>query len=309
MKPAPRNVWVLLALLALFAVLLVPLPVFGTRLAIELENFAHAPLFAAVAWGTWRWLRARAAPGSPVLRSWVQAWLLASAVAVITELVQPLTGRDNSLHDFNTDLFGIAAALLLVATGLLPPRDWRRGLLVAGALAAAAIVLWPVAYTVAAYRHRATQLPQLLDLGSGLGRVFLQRRGIRIDRQPQGDWLITPLQSPWPGLTVDEVLPDWRGYRSLLVDVANPGSLPVTLLIRIDDRGPGNRYADHYNNSTVLAPGARLQWRLPLSGLQRRTAGRSLDLAAMRRVILFQDTTLRAAPALPYVLHDLRLER
>jgi len=125
----------------------------------------------------------------------------------------------------------------------------------------------------------------------------------------QGGWLITPLQSPWPGLTVDEVLPDWRSYRSLLIDVSNPGTLPVTLLIRIDDRGPALRYADHYSNSTVLAPGARVQWRVPLSGVEHRNAGRGLDLAAMRRVILFQDTTQRDAPALAYVLHDLRLER
>ena len=309
MTPATRNVWALLALLTLFAVLLVPLPVFGMRLAGDLENFAHAPLFAAVAWGTWRWLRARAAPGSSALRSWLQAWLLASVIGIITELVQPLTGRDNSLHDVGTDLLGISAALLLVATGLLPSRDWRRSLLLASALAATASVVWPVAYTIAAYRHRVALAPRLLDLGSGLGRQFLQRRGIRIDPRPPGGWLITPLQNPWPGLTIDEVLPDWRDYRNLLVDVSNPGTLPVTLLVRIDDRGPGNRYVDHYNNSTILAPGARAQWRLPLSGLQHRTAGRNLDLGAMRRVILFQDTTLRASPALPYVLHDLRLER
>jgi hypothetical protein len=308
MKLSPRNRWALLALLALFAVLLVPIPAFGTRLGAEVEDLSHAPLFAAVALGGWFWLRAGAAVQRPLLASVLRAWLLAAALAVITETVQPLTGREGSLHDVYTDLTGAGAALLAVVAVRMARGSWRRRLSIAGVLIASAVTCWPVAYAVAAYRHRSAMAPQLLDLGDDLGRFFVQRHGIHVIPHAAGGWLISPLQSPWPGLTVDEVLPDWRGYRDLLVDVSNPGSQPVTLLIRIDDRGPVRRYADHYSNSTVLAPGARVMWRLPLAGLQRRTAGRSLDLAAMRRVILFQDTTAPGSSAPPYVLHDLRLE-
>jgi hypothetical protein len=236
------------------------------------------------------------------------AWLVAGAFAVVTELAQPLTGRDDSLHDLYTDLIGAAVALLVVVAVRMPRASWQWWLTLAGALAAGAIVVWPVATSLAAYRHRAVMAPRLLDLGDDLGRYFLQRRGIHLAPRAAGGWLVSPLQSPWPGLTVDEVIPDWRGYRGLLVDVENPGALPVTLLLRIDDRGPAHRYTDDYNNSLLLAPGARMQWRVPLSGLERRTAGRGLDLAAMRRVILYQDTTLHDTTALPYVLHDLRLE-
>lgn len=309
MKPPSRNQWALLAMLGLFTVLLVPLPAFRTRLATALENFAHAPLFALVAWGAWRWLRSGAGAMRPIWITALLAWLMATTFAIATELVQPLTGRDDSLQDIYTDITGATAALLALLAAHMRRGSWRSVLSIAGALAACGIAAWPVAYTAAAYRHRTVMAPQLVDLGSGLGRYFLQRRGIRIAEQPAGGWLVSPLQSPWPGLTVDEVLPDWRDYSHLLIDVSNPGNLPVTLLIRIDDRGPARRYADRFNSSTVLAPGTRVQWRLPLSALQHRTAGRSLDLADMRRVILFQDTTLRQAPALPYVLHGLRLER
>lgn len=307
MMPLPRNAWALLGLLALFALLLLPLPGFGTRLSVEVENFAHAPLFAAVALGCWRWLRAAPAAGRDALRAWLLACALAVLVASISELLQPLAGRDNSLHDFVTDLYGIGAALLLVAARLLRG-DRRRHLLRAAALAAVLVVGWPVAYTVAAYLHRAEQAPRLLDLDSALGRYFLLWRGVRLTPQGPGTWLISPQQKAWAGITVDEVMPDWRGYRSLVVDVSNPGDAPALLLIRVDDRASGKRYADHYGNSTTLAPGARLQWRLPLAGLQHRTAGRGLDLSAMHRVYLYQDTA-RPATSLPYVLHELRLER
>lgn len=309
MKSPSRNQWALLALLGLFAVLLVPLPGFRSRFATALENFAHAPLFALVAWGAWRWLRARAAVARPLWSTALQAWLLAAAFAVVTEVVQPLTGRDDSLQDMFTDVTGASAAVLALVAFHRQRAGWRSWLSVAGALVATVIAAWPVAYTAAAYRQRNVLAPRLLDLGTSLGRYFLQRRGIQILPQATGGWLISPSQTRWPGLTVDEVLPDWRAYSSLVVDISNPGTLPVTLLIRIDDRGPARRYGDHFNSSTVLAPGARVQWRLPMSGLQHRSAGRSLDLAEMRRVILYQDTTLQERPALAYVLHDLRLER
>jgi len=309
MRLAPRHRWALLALLALFAVLLMPIPAFGTRIGAELENFAHAPLFAAVTLGAWYWLRAGAGAPRPLRTLLLQAWLIAAALAVITESVQPLAGRDDSLHDFYTDVTGASAALLAIVALHLARSAVQRWLCVAGALLASAVAAWPLAYTIAAYHHRSAMAPQLLDFGSSLGRFFVQRRGIQVSRDTTDGWLISPLQSPWPGLTVDEVTPDWRDYRTLLIDVSNPGLQPVMLLIRIDDRGPAHRYSDHYSNSTALAPGARVQWRLPLSGLQHRSLGRSLDLAAMRRVILFQDTTPASAPALPYVLHNLKLER
>jgi hypothetical protein len=288
----------------LFAVLLAPLPAWSTRLGMELENAGHAALFAAVALGSWRFFRA-ADGGTRVSRPLLLAALTAAVLAFITEQVQPLTGRDNSLDDVLTDLLGATAALAICAAWRAGQRPARRVLLLLTALMASGVAVWPLAEAVRAYRYRYAIAPSLLEPSQAIGRYFLQRRAIHFARDTDGGWRITPARSQWPGLTVEEVLPDWSRYGSLVLDVRNPGDRPVALLLRVDDAIAHERYSDRYNGSIVLAAHQRTTWRIPLTALSHRTAGRNLDLTRMRRVILFQDVSGQADP---YVLYSLRLE-
>ena len=126
-------------------------------------------------------------------------------------------------------------------------------------------------------------------------------RGVYLEK----GWRVTPARSQWPGLTVEEVLPDWSRYTALLIELGNPGERPLTVLLRIDDDIAHERYNDRYNGSFTLAPHQRTTWRIPVASLAHRTVGRNLDLTRIRRVILFQDS---AGQADPYVLYGLRLE-
>lgn len=301
---ASRWLWAAIGLAALFTVLLVPLPAWSTRAGAELENAGHAPLFAAVALGAWACFRRTMGAAAP-LRAFVLAAIVTVVLSFATEFVQPLTGRDESLQDVLTDLLGATAGLSALAAWRVVHRTGQKAALVLLALLALGIVSWPLVEATRAYRHRQAIAPRLLDPDAAVGRYFLQRRAIRFAPDPDGGWRVTPARSQWPGLTVDEVLPDWSAYRALAIEVRNPGDRPLTLLLRIDDEYAHRRYSDRYNGSITLAPHQRSTWRIPLARLSHRTAGRNLELTHMRRVILYQDSPGLADP---YVLHDLRLE-
>lgn len=294
-----------MGLCLLFAALLLPLPAWPTRWGQELENAAHAPAFAAVAAGAWLFFQPAAA-ATKALRPFVLAALTAVLLALLTELLQPLTGRDASLQDVWTDLLGATAALAAIGAWRVRGASAARLSLVLLALGVAGFALWPLGESLRAYWHRQALAPRLFDPRDAAGRHFLQRRAVRLIADPDGGWRITPTRSPWPGLTVDEVLPDWSAYRTLAIELRNPGEQPLTLLLRIDDAFEHRRYSDRYNASIRVAAHQSSTWRIPLTMLSHRTAGRNLDLTHMRRVILYQDS---ADTLDPYVLLDLRLER
>lgn len=62
--------------------------------------------------------------------------------------------------------------------------------------------------------------------------------------------------SEYPGLAPMIKNTDWSHYGALRFDVYNPQSREVSLSVRIDDREDYPDYADRYNSSFVISPGA-----------------------------------------------------
>ncbi len=240
------NLMLFLAVLVAVVLLLMPLPLGNSRGSQALENAAHAPLFAVVALLALR-ARRHARSGSALpFRDYLAVWGLMVLLGALTEIAQGFTGRDPSLEDLANDALG--AALALVGAACLrretfvtarPARWVVPALMSVGAFLYAAPPLW----TAAAYAQRWIQRPVLWQWRTPLDDYFVSHAGSQVDRVPAAACLSDPAapvragqalrialdSGRYPGLSLDEPYPDWRGYRTLLIDLANPGAEPSSV--------------------------------------------------------------------------------
>lgn len=172
------------------------------------------------------------------------------------------------------------------------------------ALLSGGLIVVPLLVTAAAYIQRASLLPQLVQPDSILGRHFLLASESHLRSTGDG-LLVQPDRGRWPGIVLEEVWPDWRGYSSLLIDLANPNIQELTVVVRIDDRRPDPKYKDRYNREFEVAPRSRRVIRIPLPEIESAPQGSLLDLAHLEKIILFQDGK---APTYPFYLNSMRLE-
>lgn len=307
-NPTPR-LRLILGLLLSGILLLLPWPM-GHSLGSEaLENAAHAPLFAVVASLALRARRSVRADLTLRLRDYLAVWGLMTLLGALTEVVQALVGRDASLEDLANDALG--AALAVAVTACLRretfvtarPASWIvPALIAAGTLAYAAPPLW----SAAAYAQRWMQRPVLWQWRTPLDGYFLSHSNSRITPVPasacladaaaplpggQALWIVLD-SGPYPGLTLDEPYPDWRGYRALAIDVANPGAEPVPLTLRVDDALHNHHYEDRYTGTFELPARKRTRLQIALREIERTPSGRNLDIARVASLMVF-----RAGPA------------
>ncbi len=90
----------------------------------------------------------------------------------------------------------------------------------------------------------------------------------------------------YPTLELREIPADWRGYKWLEADLWAPGQAGGELLIRIDDQGDSENFADRFT-LTVPLTGDPQHVRVPLERVQRGNGGRRLDLGRMNRILFY----------------------
>ena len=251
----------------------------------ELENFSHPVAFAWLTHLVHVAVRARHPSPAPYPYLWVV--VAGAAIAASTELLQICIGRDGSFEDAANDILGISFALLVHARAESKQKSSR---LTLGLLATAACVLasTPLAITVAAYAYRSTQAPILWQSGSMLLDHFAHAQG-----------------DPYPGMAIDEPLPDWRGYQTLEVVVSNPQAWPLGLVVRVHDRRHNGEFADRYNGDFTVAAQSVSVLAIPLTTIRDAPVRRKMDLAEIQGVIVFSEPQANDAG---FVLEAIRLK-
>lgn len=260
-----------------------------------LFDAGHAVGFAVSTWALERVLR-QWTPRLPPGRRALAAALAACVLAGLTELVQFADPRrEPSVGDLLRDVAGIAAYLAL--------RHWRahtRGRpRVRLALAATLIALTAFAFTpwlraASAYRQRDAAFPVVVGFEPGWQEVFLTASSATITPVQSASKAGTPeptarvILEPgrYPGFSVDELSPDWRGYDRLVVGIQVDGPAPLELMLRIHDGRHSGAERDRFNRPLRLQPG----WQviaIPLRDVAAAPDGRRLDLADVRGVSIF----------------------
>jgi VanZ family protein len=286
-----------LALLVVFA----ELP--GRPLILHtLQKLAHPSVFGVIAVSALILLRQRT---NPARAPWID-YLLALAIAIliggVTEVGQMFTHRDPALKDVGLDARGACCALALAAAFDIRCRRGRfarslRAAYALVALALAAVILTPLAWSVAGYANRSQRFPVLFIPDNRLDVFFVSLPGAPVERvqlpaafahRPGEMTLRVPMTArTYPGVSLDEPSPDWRGYQTLVVDVTNPSRLDLELVIRVHDRLHAGGFDDRFNADIRIPARQRQTFEFPLSAIESAPRGRRMDLAHIAGVMLF----------------------
>jgi hypothetical protein len=319
------------AIVIVFTVVFGDLPGEG-KYAGLLQDSCHAPAFAVLSLITLILLgrraqrREAAATGQTNVSNralLAQCALTVGAMCLVgcaTELLQGLLGRDAELGDVMSDVAGSLGAasvwsyLQLRSAG----RAARTGRVLAILVCAGVFAWWvaPLLECASAYWHRNSQFPVLAQFRSERDLYLLDRGGLETrlvaaaaDSQrpsaPTTALQVTLGAGRWPGIALLEPVPDWHAYRTLALDLDNPGATPLTLHLRVNDRQHDGSFDDRFNTSLVLPPHARTIQKFPLQQIASAPRTRSMDLHRIATVILFHDG---AAPGQVFLVQRAWLE-
>lgn len=230
----------------------------------------------------------------------VIAMLLATGLAVAVEVIQPLTGRQESFDDFRDGMFGI----LLVGSALWQPLVRRSRAFVMAwsgvALLLAGIGLHPAWMEARGLIWRARHFPLLADfesddemrlwVSSGLNPFPMMDTAMsrRPEHASHGAYSLIVQTAPgsWPGVRLICDGQDWTGYTALAFDIFN-GETPFDFALRIDDDHEGD-HNTRFNRALPLQHGWN-HFRIPLSEIEHGPRGRPLHMNAIHRVVFFRD--------------------
>jgi len=296
-----QRAFILVVVIALLSLLLfVQVDRNEAWLRVALDG-SHVPIFAAVAVLLCVMLRRVERPG-PDGRRYLFAFMLAFAVGVAIEYVQSHTGRPASLFDVGSNAAGAAIGLSLLALYESARHRVRlnravRWVLFGAGLAGLLFAAWRPLEAARAYLHRATGFPVLVAFGGPLDLYFVATEGLTAE--------IVDLPEPWalrpgeralrirhgvdrvPSVQVKEPSPDWRGYRTLAVDVTNAGDAEVRFVLRVLDEAHDWSHEDRFNQSFAIPARTRRTVRFPLDAVQAAPDSRPMDLSRIADVMIF----------------------
>jgi VanZ family protein len=296
-----RHRTAFLAPVCILLILVVFAPLPGATIGIRtLHDFAHAPIFGCVAL-----LLLYAMPSLPRLSGlprgsqYLIALTGATALGMLTELAQIPVGRDASWLDVRSDLLGAAAFLALFT--VVDARVRSRSIRIFATLVGTALLAFhslPLASAAFAYERRAAAFPVLADYTKRMDLYFVSPQQATMRHLPMpAPWAAGPgeetmqvafASGEWQGLDFREPAPDWRGYKTLALDITNPTDEPLVLGLRVHDIRHNNDFRDRFNRTLSVPPRTRTILRLPIAEIESAPRTRLLDLRHIAGVIVFR---------------------
>jgi VanZ family protein len=284
----PRRLLYLVVLFALAGLLLfVPLPFSPTYFTRTIENAGHTPLFFLLTLGLMFVLRTDPRFTGP--RLYAAAGMVGAGTGFLSEVIQRPLSRDASWEDVAADALGVGLGLAVYVIfdrrSLL--RRWHRVTALAVALICIAIFMLPIVRMTRAYVHRNGQFPVLADFHSRLELYWTVSIGVKRDIV-DGVLNVEFGKEEFPGVSFHEPVPDWSRYKTLLIDVGNPDTTPLDLVVRVHDSAHTYTFNDRFNRNFLLAAGERRMLRIPLDDVRHGPRHRLMDMTHISDITLFK---------------------
>jgi VanZ family protein len=261
----------------------------GSRILGAGLNCGHFPLFGVIAVSLFFFFELGRPQG---LKNHAMAWGLTALMGLVTECIQLFQPqRFFELRDLANDALGAFTFLAFIYSFKITDGRWRNGLRVILVLICLAVTI-PIWQAVAEWRNMVRSFPLIGSFES----VDEMKRWHTIDatlalshqHATQGSLSaeVHLLPGEYPGITSDYFYGDWRGFQNLALDVYLPGTTPVTLRMRINDKHHNQEHSDRYNQSVELVPGLN-HIRIPLSYVAAAPRNRPMDIQAITLICLF----------------------
>jgi hypothetical protein len=282
-----RLLYLILLFVAAGVLLFAPLPIAPTYFGSTIEDAGHSPLFFLVTLGVIFTLRGD--PRFAGARLYAIAGLIGAGAGFLSEVIQRPLHRDASWEDVAADAVGAVLALAVYAMFERRSPLRRRHRVAAALLACACVAIYvaPIVRMARAYVHRNGEFPVLADFHSRIELYWTVSIGV--NREIVGDALVVDLIAEvFPGVSFHEPVPDWRGYKTLLIDVENPAAESLKLGVRVHDRKHRNAFNDRFNRRFELAPAERRTLSIPLEDIRHGPRDRLMDMAHISDITLFR---------------------
>ena len=282
-----RFLYVLVLFVIAGLLLFLPLPIASNYAGRTLENAGHTPLFFLVTLGLM--FAMRDYPRFQGARLYALGAMVGSGAGFLSEVIQKPLARDASWEDVLADIVGVILALAVYAMfdRRAKLRAWQRLGALAVALSCVAIFLTPLVRMARAYVHRNGEFPVIADFHSRIEMYWTLSYGV--NREIVDDALEVDLfADEFPGVSFHEPVPDWRNYRTLIIDVQNPADEPLHLGVRVHDRRHNFNFSDRFNRRYDLAAGERRTLRIALDDVRHGPRQRLMDMAQISDITLFR---------------------
>jgi VanZ family protein len=263
-----------------FVLLLIPLPEnHGNRFLVYLQDFAHFPLFALMAWSLLSLLSGKNM--HPLSRGFLV--VAATFVAgLLAEFIQPFVGRTAGVRDVVLGLAGSVAALCLF-TAIRSRTSVARALLVAVALLLAVAAVFPLLLIERDRQVARSDFPLLASFESHTELSRWSVNGCIVsrvsDHSTHGQWALkieVEDANGYPGLFESDSMRNLSNIKQLCFDMFVPGDAPVSLWLRMDDRS-NPIYSERFQDLRTLFPGTNTLC-VERAALGSTPSGRPLDL-------------------------------
>jgi hypothetical protein len=285
---------VALALVALLGAFFLPMEFSVDReFWRTLMDVSHLPLFALITAFCFVFTPARL----DRFRRCRNAFVAGAILSIAIELLQPFTGRSQSMLD---QLYGIGGAafgafLLYIWPMRREPRIWF--------VAGLSVVIFCVAAVGPIWRKhkllalRSEQFPVLGNFEKPDDFLLWRPNYYSYTGAGRYDWVtnfvtegtfameVDASIGGWPGVDFDAGGQDWSGYQAWAFDLYNPGS-DFILRMRIDDDGDCNGYGNRFDHELPVSS-AWNNISIPMEEILRGPRSRELNLTEIRRVVIF----------------------
>ena len=97
------------------------------------------------------------------------------------------------------------------------------------------------------------------------------------------------LPAEYSTVTLEYFYPDWRGYKQLVLEMTNPESTDIRVVLRIHDRLHKLHHFDlndRFNRSLLLKPGCQ-RIDIAIADVEKAPVSRKMDLQHMEELSLF----------------------
>jgi hypothetical protein len=220
------------------------------------------------------------------------AWIVTVIFLLIIEIVQMQLHRDASWIDLLVGASGAAAIFLILSSVKQSSSFWRWCYRLVGTIILL-LALSPLLFTSTAYIVRNIKFPVLADFSSITGNEFLQTHSGELIRQQDvvinnEKFLARLCLNPgdWPGISIDEVVPDWSGYDKLSMVLFSDLAFPVEFVLRVHDRRHNHQLDDRYNFKFNLPAGFK-RIKIALDDIKYAPVGRDMDMRSIQGIVLF----------------------
>jgi len=263
-----------------------------SRIIDEILDYGHLPLFGVVSLVI-LWILNHGKWPCTTTKRYLQAGIIMIFLSVLTECIQMLLpNRYFQLGDILNDTIGAAVFLWLAYSFLndLPGLTkvlsrWAVILLMmlpAIPIFVAAIDTWnmernfPVLNSFESY----------LEMSRWTQKESMIRRSTLHASEGGYSLEAALLPGSYPGISMDYLANDWRGYEGMSFDVFLEGPSPLSITVRINDRAHNNEFADRFNKRHQIFPG----WNhisINLDDVRSAPKGRMMNMAEITNFSIF----------------------